>query len=220
MIIKLFRFFNKSLSTKKNSQKPTSMMVSFLGPDGSGKSTIIDAVTSADIPFVTNDYFHLKPLKKKISSDVSEMVTDPHKYPPYSAIKSYSKLLLFVYQYNMGWIKNILPLENKSSLIIFDRYYDDLLVDSRRYRYGGSLEIAKLVRFFIPQPEIYFVLVADPKVIYKRKQEVAFEELERQVVAYESLVDGKQYFRIDVDNTVDDISSEVIKIIGDFYARR
>ena len=199
------------------------MTVSFLGPDGSGKSTIIDAVTSADIPFTRNDYFHLKPLKKVscgVSGAVSEMVEDPHKYPPYPALKSYGKLLFFIYQYNMGWIKNILPLEDKASLIIFDRYYDDLLVDNRRYRYGGSLAIARMVRAFIPQPDIYFVLVADPKIIYERKQEVAFEELKRQVAAYEALVDGKRYFKIDVDNTVDNISSQVIKIIGDFYERR
>ena len=123
------------------------------------------------------------------------------------------KLLYFVYQYNIGWLKNIMPLKIRSSLVIFDRYFDDMLVDTRRYRYGGSLALAKLARVFMPKPDIYFILTADPKVIYERKQEVPFEELERQVKAYEALVDGKRYFHIDVNRTPEEIAKEIVTIM-------
>lgn len=201
--------FNKLL-TLKRILNPTGLTISFLGPDGSGKSTIIDIVLETRLPFRRKDYFHLKPLNH--SSDKT-IVTDPHKYPPYSAVKSYIKLLYFIYIYNKGWLKNVLPLKIKSSLVIFDRYFDDLLVDNRRYRYSGSLKVAKLIRKIIPKPDIYFILTADSNVIYGRKQEVPFEEIERQTKVYEALVDGKRYNKIHVDRPVVEIVKEIVTIM-------
>jgi thymidylate kinase len=197
--------------TLKRIIKPTGLTISFLGPDGSGKSTIIDEILEKRLPFRRKDYFHLKPLKSKNENNTT--VEDPHKYPPYSKLKSYIKLLYFIYQYNFGWLKNIVSLKIKSSLIIFDRYYDDVLVDTKRYRYGGSVMVAKFVRLFIPKPDIYFILTTDPKVIYERKQEVPFEELERQVKEYRALADGKRYFNIDVNRSPDEIAQEIIDIM-------
>lgn len=189
------------------------MTICFLGPDGSGKSTIIEQLLMQQLPFDDKEYFHLKPIKKKNFADDNIMVTNPHMYPPYSKLKSYVKLLYFVYQYNLGWLKNISPLRTKSSLVIFDRFFDDMLIDSRRYRYGGSLTMAKMARMFIPKPDIYFILTTDAKIIYERKQEVPFEELERQVKAYGAMADGKRYYKIDVDRTPEEITKEIVTIM-------
>jgi len=110
-------------------------------------------------------------------------------------------------------LKNIAALKIKSSLVIIDRYFDDMLVDNRRYRYGGSLTMAKLARFLIPKPDIYFILTTDAQKIYERKQEVSFEELERQIEAYESMADGKRYFHIDVDRSPEEITKEIVTIM-------
>ena len=98
-------------------------------------------------------------------------------------------------------------------LVIFDRYYDDILVDYKRYRYGGNVSIAKLVRYFIPKPDIYLVLTTDASIIHKRKQEVSLKELERQICDYRSLVDGKRYINIDVSKTPKEIVLEISSII-------
>lgn len=226
-IIRKYRFWKKYFASKTYTikyflnkffllinrlfEKPA-LIVSFLGPDGSGKSTIIDKINEYQL-FNNQNYFHLKPIKSKRSSDNNVMVIDPHKYPPYSKIKSYIKLIYFVYQYNFGWVKNIIPLKIKSSLVIFDRYYDDLLIDNRRYRYSGSMKIAKFVRLFIPKPDIYFILTTDSKAIYERKKEVPFEELERQIKVYKSLADGRRYFNIDVNRSPEEIVKEIVTIM-------
>lgn len=192
--------------------KPTGLSIGFLGPDGSGKSTVIDGILEKRLPFRRKDYFHLKPIK---STNRGESVTvdEPHLMPLYSKSKSYIKLFYFIYQYNLGWIKNIIKLNISSSLVIFDRYFDDMLVDNKRYRYGGSVALAKIARVFIPKPNIYFILTTDANVIYERKQEVAFDELKRQIEAYKALADNKRYFSIDVGRTPEEIVKEINNIM-------
>lgn len=196
----------------KRINKPTGIAISFLGPDGSGKSTIIDLITNSHIPFRRIDYFHLKPLKKSGQGN-SNIVTNPQIDQPYSKQKSFIKLFYFLWQYNIGWLTNIFLLKIKSSLVIFDRYYDDILVDSLRYRYGGSLTKAILVRKLIPRPKIYFILTAEADIIYKRKQEVSYDELARQIEAYRLLANGQQYFNIDVNRSSIEVKNEVIRIL-------
>ncbi|WP_405565110.1 hypothetical protein [Polaribacter sp. Asnod6-C07] len=190
---------------------PTGISIAFLGPDGSGKTTVINGLTSSFLPFRKTDYFHLKPVYTK--NKVGGVTTDPHKFKPYNKLKSYSKLLYFLYQYNSGWLKNIIPLKIKSSLIIFDRYFDDLIADNKRYRYGGKNYMAKFFRLFIKKPSLYFVLVTDAKTIYQRKQEVTFTELESQIFKYRSLVDNQRYFEIDVNESPSLIVKNVSRIL-------
>lgn len=189
------------------------MIISFLGPDGSGKTTIIELVKENSL-FSSCSYFHLKPISI-VNNDVieSEIVTDPHRNLPYSKFMSYLKILYFICQYNIGWFKNISVLRGRSSLIIFDRYFDDILIDYKRYRYSGKIGFVKFARNFIPKPDIYFILTADAKVIHARKQEVCFEELQRQVYSYKSLADGKRYFEIDVNRTPEQIAKEIFDIM-------
>jgi len=210
--------FKNLLRTIKRILNPTGITVSFLGPDGSGKSTVINNILKARLPFRRDDYFHTKPI---VVNNLEQTVqSEPHKHKVYSPIKSYMKIIYFIFQYNQGWIKNILPLKIKSSFIIFDRYFDDILVDQKRYRYGGDIKFLKFARFLIPIPELYFILTTDPEIIFERKKEVEFNELKRQVKEYKELAISDKYYNIDVSKTPDEIASEIIKIIMNRMSKR
>ena len=75
-----------------------------------------------------------------------------------------------------------------STLVIFDRYYHDLIADPCRYRYGAPLSWARLLGRAVPQPDLVFILDAPPEIIQARKQEVPFAESARQRAAYLALV--------------------------------
>lgn len=198
---------------RNKSSKIKGISIVFLGPDGSGKSTIISGLLGEKLPFENSYYFHLKPIHKK-KNDINDVIVEnPHQFLPYGAFKSYLKLMVFIFQYNLGWFRNIRPLLNKPSLVIFDRYYDDLLVDFKRYRYGGSLSAAKWVSNFIPKATFYFVLTADSEIIHKRKQEVSLSELSSQITGYRSLVDNDRYIHIDVSRRPEEIVEQIKGIL-------
>lgn len=197
---------------KRLSEKPA-IVICFMGPDGSGKSTIIDHIYNNTI-FNNNYYFHLKPLSRSTSTKVSSRtVDDPHKNIPYGRLISIIKLLYFILQYNIGWLLNVFPIKIKSSLAIFDGYFDDITIDPLRFRYGANVKYAKFVKFFIPRPDIYFVLISEADIIFMRKQEVSLIELKRQIIEYTELTDDKRYIFIEVNRTPNEIASDVFQHI-------
>jgi len=166
--------------------QPTGLIIAFLGPDGAGKTAIGECLEKDLAPaFRGVRRFHLKPrvlLKDRNQSGVS--VDDPHSQPSRGVVASLLKLGYFLADYLWGFISLIQQLKIRSHLIIFDRYFHDLLVDPVRYRYGAPMWVAKLVSVFIPKPDLFIILDAPANVIQARKQEVSLEETERQRKAY------------------------------------
>jgi thymidylate kinase len=216
-----FNYINKIREVSRIIRRvfhPTGIMISILGPDGCGKSTIIDAVKELDLPFRRIDYFHLKPTLIRPKGD-GKPVENPHSKPAYKGFLSYLKLFHFMTEYLSGFFIEILPLKIKSSLIIFDRYYNDVYIDPKRFRYGGSKGFAKLMKFFIPKPDITFVLTTSAKIIIERKQEVPFEELTRQISEYKK-IEGKDIVHIDVNDSIESITLQVQKSIFEKLSER
>ena len=166
---------------------PNGMYVAVLGSDGSGKSTLIQNLqrTLAGAFFQTV-VFHFRPhfLGRK-TDDGPE--NDPHGRPPRSLWSSMLKIIYYILDYNLSYpFGTRLPLA-RGTLVIFDRYYDDLLVDPRRYRYGGPMRFVSLGRKVIPQPDLFLILDLPARQILARKQEVSLPELRRQRERYRKL---------------------------------
>ena len=168
--------------------KPTGLIIVFLGPDGVGKTTVGEGIKTSIMPaFRKLSCFHLRPYSfTRSSSNFKQSidVTDPHKLETRNQLSSIVKLFYFLADYIFGYLLIVRPLKVRSTLVVFDRYYHDLLIDPKRYRYGAPLWIAKLVGWFIPKPDLFVILDAPTAVIQHRKQEVSIEETERQRLAY------------------------------------
>jgi len=174
--------------------QPTGLIVAFLGPDGAGKTAIGMRMESDLAPaFRGVSRFHLKPGVLRRHPGVGGVnVENPHSKPSRGAVASILKLMYFLGDYILGFSLRVFPLKIRSHLVIFDRYFHDLLIDPVRYRYGAPKWIAQFFGLLIPKPDIFIVLDAPADVIQARKQEVPMEETERQRKAYLDFATGRE----------------------------
>ncbi|MGH8950410.1 MAG: dTMP kinase, partial [Acidimicrobiia bacterium] len=130
------------------------LLVAVLGPDGSGKSTLITGLEERLVSRGLRVHrFHLRPHFGR-PPDFNGLVTDPHRKQARGPISSIAKLVLWWADYVIGHYIGVRPKLNNSGIVVFDRYYHDLLVDPVRYRYGSSLGLARLVGRLVPQPDL------------------------------------------------------------------
>jgi serine acetyltransferase len=165
--------------------QPTGLVVSFLGADGSGKSSVIDRVMADLAPvFRRTCRLHLRPRVLARKNPDRGPETAPHALPARGSAASVVKLAYFVLDYFVGYALRVWPMARRSTLVVFDRHYRDLAVDSRRYRYGGPARLVRLASRCVPGPDFWVLLDAPPDVLQARKQEVSPEESARQRRAY------------------------------------
>ncbi len=218
--------------------QPPGLMVAFLGTDGSGKSTIMARVERDLAPaFWGKKQYHKRPLSSpfrwtkryglrppRSGKHKSNGGTgfNPHALPPRGHAYSLAKLAFWWADFMfLGYMLEIFPQLTRPALLLFDRYYQDLLVDSRRYHYGGPMWLARLAGRCIPQPHLLILLDAPPEVLHTRKQELPLEEITRQREAYLTLVRTLPNGHIvDTSRPLDEAAAEVEQIILDYMAGR
>lgn len=202
---------------------PSGLMVVLFGPDGCGKSTVIQIILRDLLPvFRGTAYFHLRPKLFGVKKGTTNApVTDPHALPPRGLIASVAKIGYWTYAYLIGHLTQVKMLLIRSRLVIFDRYYHDILVDPRRYRYSRPMWLARIAGIFVPKPSLLILLDAPPETLYARKQEVTFDELVRQRHAYLDLVRTMPYgVIVDSSQPLDNVVLEVKHKILAYMAER
>ena len=175
----------KALHVFKRVVQPTGCWIAFMGPDGAGKSFVLNAAAQAFSPsFRSIRHFHLRPRLIGRRPLNQGPVTDPHGQPPRGKAASVAKVIDLWLDYVLGYGVRILPGMIRTDLMLFDRCFYDLLVDSKRIRYGGPPWLLRAAARFAPRPDLVVLLDAPPEVLRSRKQEVPPEEAARQRTAY------------------------------------
>lgn len=203
------------------------IMIAFLGTDGSGKSSIINRlpeVLERSFDQTQIRYYHSRPRllagRDKDGSSAGS-VTDPHGKKPYGRLLSLIKFLYLNMDYILGYWLSVKLCLGKTQLVVFDRYYYDYLLDKYRYRLKLNDHIIQGCRHLIPKPDITFLLVGDPEVLYLRKKELPLTEVEQQV---SRLLEKKDLFPnsrvIDVNRDLDETVFTVSKHILDYMKDR
>lgn len=191
-------------------RRPTGFSIVFLGPDGCGKSSVIAQLAPQLAPaFRQVEYRHLRP--GPLPRTATMPVTDPHAQQPRGLPGSLAKLLHFWASYLFGALFWLYPRCACSTLVIFDRYFQDILVDPRRYRYAAPAAPARWLGGLLPQPDMVFILDAPAETLQARKREVPLQESARQRAAYLKLAaEFRQVAVIDASRPLEQVISDVL----------
>ena len=159
----------------------TNLVISFMGVDGVGKSTLITSLNKR----LKKSSFKIKNLHLRpylFLTDTRTVIKNPHEEKSLnSKFISLIRILIWLFMYRIFFLVN---LNKKNQLIIFDRYAHDLLIDKIRYKFNLPKKITKFILDLFPRPHLWIILKAPIKLIEKRKKELPTKELKRQMREY------------------------------------
>lgn len=163
----------------------TGFSVGFTGPDGSGKTTVIDlCIEKLGAVFRTaHVLYHFRPtlfgnlgevahaagVKKEVDRDYSK----PHRGGKTGKISSLIRLAYYSLDYILGYFLRVKTRTRITRLVIFDRYYTDIMADSRRSRiYLPQRFLYWFGKLFVPSLDYNILLTASAEHILARKREL------------------------------------------------
>jgi thymidylate kinase len=235
--IKNFRaFFNFVTTNISRLFYPSGLFVVLMGPDGSGKTTIINDLstklnncfTSGKIkkfywrPFFLPRLSALVPFKKEKGNsenpvDAGLRTVSRH---PVDRVKYLLKFLYYLLDFIIGRIR-YQSNWSRGGLVLFDRYYYDHMVYPERFGFHVPKWVMKSMMALIPEPELKIYLHASPETLMGRKQELPIEEIMRQDKEYKRIIsslDGGCL--ISTDRSLDETEKEIMKTCMSSMAKR
>jgi thymidylate kinase len=204
--------------------QPTGLIVGILGVDGSGKSTLIENLTSNLRPFYPRQHvIHFQPGLFRRRSNVP--VRNPHAKLPRSIFASWFKVVYYFIDWMLGYFGKLYILSSRSTLIVCDRTFDDLVVDPKRYRLQASDLLAAALRKLLPAPHLLLVLIGPPSSMHARKPELTIDEINRQQAVLTELAETDHRMQI-IDAgrapqlVAEDAASGILQFMADRSTRR
>lgn len=223
----LFAHFRYLVSTISNFIHPQGISFSFTGPDGVGKTTVINQIVEIlNKLYNSVPVYHFRPtilgnlgevahtagLKKEVDRDYSK----PHRGGKTNAFSSFARLLYYSLDYILGYQKKVKHQVFQRKIVIFDRYYTDIICDSRRSRiYLNYKFLYWFGKLFIPSLDYNILLTARSETILARKRELDEEGIRRINERIDYLADKKGYKKILNEQTPEVAVAGILNYIFD-----
>lgn len=195
-------------ATLLNMFSPCGITIGFTGPDGSGKTTVIKAIENElKTVFTGLQTYHFRPMlfgnlgevahQAGFKKDVDREYDKPHRGGKVSSLSSIFRLSYYSIDYIAGYYVKVFKTKFKRNITIFDRYYTDIICDSRRSRiYLNTKFLYGFGKLFIPSLDYNILLTARTETIFARKRELDAAGIAAINARIDYLKDKKGYYKV------------------------
>jgi thymidylate kinase len=206
--------FSRAFRRLQNFINPPGFHIVMLGPDGAGKSSVVDTLEAKmEGAFSRVHILGFAPPLFRLWAKGPIDTSKPHSHKP----RSYPFSLLragFWFAYQLVSHVTLRWMKSKNMLILNDRHFIDILVDRVRYRYNGPTWALQLVNWIAPKPDAFVLLSGPAEILQARKKEVSVEVTAQQLKAYGALVSKQKMGQIvDAAQPFDGVMCDVCDII-------
>ena len=236
--LKVNHFFSKQsariqygIDSFKNLMGQRGFLVSFSGVDGAGKSTILEETRQllskkfrkktvvirhrpSLLPILSSFVYGKKEAENRSATRL------PRTGNNTSQLNSLFRFSYYYADYLLGRSYIFVKYQLRNYIVLYDRYYFDFIIDSKRTNLKMNKGFPKWLYRFVQKPKVNFFLYAPPEIILQRKQELEPQAIKTLTTGYQSLftefekVYQQQYFsieNIEKDKTLKFISTQLVQ---------
>lgn len=187
----------------------TGFSIGFTGPDGAGKTTIIERMIErlGAVFKGAYAYYHFRPTlygnlgevahTAGVKKEVDRNYSNPHRGGETGPLNSLLRLVYYSTDYILGYMVKVKSVVRLTRLVVFDRYYTDIICDSRRTRvYLPYKFVYWFGKVFIPSLDYNILLTAPSDVILERKRELDEECIRSINNKIDYLNNKPSYYRV------------------------
>lgn len=197
-------------------REPSGLLIACLGPPGSGRSNVVEQLGAQPLaPFSAAHVINIRPRMMR------PVPVDPDSRVPRGRLGTMAKLMMFVADYWLGYWWQIRPKLVASTMVVSNRYFDDILVDPGYYRIDRFRTMARWLLPWIPRPQLWLVFDVPSEVLQTRTREVAEEEAARLRSEYRKVLRRREdVVVLDASQSLEELSAEAERAIVAQLARR
>jgi thymidylate kinase len=192
------------------------LLIQIVGPDGAGKSTLASQLVEDLAPHrnVHHSYWRpgLLPMPGELLGKPPHIgpVTEPHSRPPHTWLKATIRLTYYAADFIVGYWMIYRPVLRRGGVVVVERGWQDLVVDSRRYLLPAHTPV-HFLSILVPRPDVIVILEGPVETILQRKRELSPDEIARQLRDWKTTADARQaVVHLDARATPTDLAATLI----------
>ena len=156
-----------------------------------------------------------------LKKEVDREYTKPHRGHKVGVISSLLRLCYYTIDYILGYYKLVKGKLFRRNIVIFDRYYTDVICDSRRSRIFLNYKFLYWFgKVFIPRLDYNILLTARTETILGRKQELTREGIEMINDKIDYLATKKGYKKVMNEGTAEEAVTEIFEWVFEEQHKR